>query len=491
MLYKTIIPESQDIGGDQPVQILKISSKGLDKTASMQKRAAAFEAQIAELKPMPKKAYLHVITTGSMQHYGINRNADGYNQSSYIYKPSMPKNASCQEIPLKGGLKQYHTTYLQDAGVYQQHKTDQEKSGVVKAAAYNQKMHRGQLLIEVDTDKWSDRLHKKANGQDIFLSVGASLPRDICSLCGHQAHTFDQHCQHIKKTAGLIVSDGTKIGMINDAPKFYDISGVNVPADQMAYVLRKVASGQPAKNAIYAAKFLASRNPMGLSKVARLLSKLSKMQKQLCCKMQDDPMFQDQPEAVQKFLNAVENYDTDQVIDQCNRKAILLSPQMLFRLIGKDSQQKDLFDTYAKNCPVCGQHLMQDMQEDEDFKPFLSDGSFDSSLPVDLSLSSLLQKFIPEFGISRPALNGKVIHITIKSFGKPEKSLKPLKDKLSETKQEDKDKSQQEETKDMQKQAALIDNEFRRTYARYFLSFASKNSQDTCNLAMQKLARYK
>lgn len=31
--------------------------------------------------------------------------------------------------------------------------------------------------------------------------------------------------------------------MINDAPRFYDISGVNVPADKMAFVIRKVASG--------------------------------------------------------------------------------------------------------------------------------------------------------------------------------------------------------------------------------------------------------
>lgn len=42
MLYKTIVPNSQDLQGETPVEILKVSSKGLDKTASMQKRAAAF-----------------------------------------------------------------------------------------------------------------------------------------------------------------------------------------------------------------------------------------------------------------------------------------------------------------------------------------------------------------------------------------------------------------------------------------------------------------
>lgn len=73
----------------------------------------------------------------------------------------------------------------------------------------------------------------------------------------------------------MVLSDGTKIGMINDAPKFYDISGVNVPADQMAFVLRKVASGDSAAKAIEAARFQATRLPMSLSKAARLLGKLA------------------------------------------------------------------------------------------------------------------------------------------------------------------------------------------------------------------------
>jgi hypothetical protein len=73
----------------------------------------------------------------------------------------------------------------------------------------------------------------------------------------------------------MVLSDGTKIGMINDAPKFYDISGVNVPADQMAFVLRKVASGDSAAKAIEAARFQATRPPMSLSKAARLLGKLA------------------------------------------------------------------------------------------------------------------------------------------------------------------------------------------------------------------------
>jgi hypothetical protein len=38
--------------------------------------------------------------------------------------------------------------------------------------------------------------------------------------------------------------------MLNDKLSFYDISGVDVPADKMAFVIRKVASGAPVQDAI-------------------------------------------------------------------------------------------------------------------------------------------------------------------------------------------------------------------------------------------------
>lgn len=487
MLHKTIIPCAEDLGGESPVQILKISNRGLDKTASMQKRAAAFNDIIKDIKPMEKKAYLHVITTGAWEHFGKNRNNDAWNEDTMEYHPPMPKNASCEVIQLEGGLRKYHDTYLDKAAVYQEHKTDQQPSGMVKAAMYNENMHRGELLIQVDVQKWAPRLNKRASGQDIFLSVGASLKRDLCSACGHQAHTFDQHCDHIKKQAGAILEDGTAICMINDAPKFYDISGVNVPADSMAFVLRKVASGEAAEPVI-AQRYLynMTRPSMGISKAAKLLNKLSTMEKQIICKLDDDPIFSDSDKETEDFLHAVENYNADEIIDQCNRKAILLSPKMLFKIIGKQSDQRDLFDTYADNCCCDCRHLMQDMLYDPLFKNELKDGSFDSVLPVDINLANLLESFVPQFGVSRPAINGKVIRITIRTA--PMEQSNKIQQKIGEEQQKKGTKKDKEE---LQKEASLVNDEFRRTYARYVLSFASRNNDDTCNLALQKLARYR
>lgn len=68
--------------------------------------------------------------------------------------------------------------------------------------------------------------------------------------------------------------------MLNDTLSFYDISGVNVPADRMAFVIRKVASGSPADNAIVQARLdLAVRKPLPLGKVASALNKLSAIEK--------------------------------------------------------------------------------------------------------------------------------------------------------------------------------------------------------------------
>lgn len=101
--------------------------------------------------------------------------------------------------------------------------------------------------------------------------------------------------------------------MINDAPKFYDISGVNVPADKMAFVISKVASGAPARGVVKQARYtLSQRAPiMPLTKLASLLSKMSAIEKQLLCKVDDDALFADHPKAKKDFILIVKNYPVD------------------------------------------------------------------------------------------------------------------------------------------------------------------------------------
>lgn len=476
MLDKRILPETFDFGVPA-VDIIETGSKGLDKQA-MVKRASAFGDVIDHLETKPNRTYLHVITTGAMEKYGANLNADAFNETAHEHTCPYPEKGVEKTIMLRGGLKQYHdTSYMsKEAGVYQEHKTkDTEPSGEIVAAHYNDDMHRGELIISVDTEKWAPRLQKKASGQDIYLSMGCRVPRDICCACHRMAKTASEHCDHFNKMRRQVLDDGTQIGVINDEPHFYDISGVDVPADRIAFVLRKVASGEmPKEAAVQAYRTLGARIPMLMTKSARILSKLAEMEKRIEGLIEGDgkrdPVFDDDDKAKRNFILRVENYPADEVIDGCHRKGILLSPEMLFKLIGKDLPDGDdgkklLIECDDDSCGDCSAMMRELEDDDETRNAELLDGSFDSKLPVDLNLDRILEEFVPMFGMTNPVVGTRSITITIS--GRPVKSQK------------------KEASLNGRAQTAL-----RRTYARYLVAFAERNDDATCMNALMKTAGY-
>ena len=129
---------------------------------------------------------------------------------------------------------------------------------------------------------------------------------------------------------------------------------------------------------------------MSLTKAAAVLDKLSKLEKELVCRVADDPLFLDDRNCEDDFLSAVENFETDDIIDMCNRKAILLSPRALFKLMGKGLPDHQLFDMYADNCSCDCKNLMQDMEYDPQFKKQLIDGCFDTVKLPDLNLANII-----------------------------------------------------------------------------------------------------
>lgn len=296
-----------------------------------------------------------------------------------------------------------------------------------------------------------------------------------CNICGRIAKTASQHCDHFKKHRGQVYDSGVRACVMNDSPSFYDISGVDVPADQIAFVLSKVASGVTAKEAaLEVLSVCTPRRPMLYTKAAAILDKLSKMEKQLVGMVEGDkqePAFHDDDEVAKDFILKVENFPSDEIIDSCNRKGILLSPGMLFKIMGKDCTEetdKEMLCGLEDDC--CGDcsTMFEDMEEDECCNEELLDGSFDEHLPADLSLDDILEKFVPEFGVTQPAMQGKIITVTITGR------------KGKEPKQESKEASLNK-----QAQEAL-----RRTYARYVISFAERNDDATCYNALRKIAVY-
>jgi hypothetical protein len=456
------------------VEIVNVGSKGLDKTA-MLKRASAFEDVLDRIEKKANRTYLHVITTGAYEKYGANANGDGWNGKSFEMEFPYPEDMNKKAMVLDGGLSKYHDdTYMKGGAVYQEHQTKTagvDPSGEVVAACYNEPMQRGELIIAVDNDKWRDRLQKKASGKDIYLSIGASVPKDICNICGHFAKVASEHCDHFKHHRGQLFDCGKVACVMNDTPSFYDISGVDVPADRIAFVLRKIASTEPVLAKTAAAEALTtlgSRKPILLTKAASILSKLAEMEKKIEGIIEGDKKvdleaFRDDDDAKKDLILRVENYPADEVIDSCNRKGILLSPGMLFKILGSDLEDGNLLSKCDDSC--CGDTscMMRELEDDDDKNTELLDGSFDQHMPADLNLDEILNQFLPEFGASDGAINAKIIRITISPREKKEQK--------------------KEASFCAQSQQAL-----RKTYARYLISFAERNDDQTCFNALMKVA---
>ncbi len=474
MINKQVLPESFDFGMPS-VELIGVGSKGLDKTA-MVKRASAFDDILDKIEKKANRTYLHVITTGAYERYSGNANSDAYNGHEMDWEFPYPEDDMHKTAHFDGGLSKYHNdTYMKDGAVYQEHQTKTagvQPSGEIVAARYNTDMERGELLIAVDTVKWHDRLQKKASGHDIYLSIGCSVPYDTCLACGHQARVSSDHCLHFKQQRGQLLKCGTVVHVMNDKPSFYDISGVNVPADKIAFVLRKMASvpGTMEKEAsLEAITAVGTRRPMLFTKAAAILSKLAEMEKQVQGLIEgnkdiDLEAFRDDDDEKKNLILRVETYPTDEVIDSCNRKGILLSPGMLFKLLGSDLEPGNLLSQCDDDS--CGDMscMMRELEEDEDRNDELMDGSFDQRFPADLNLDDILNKFLPEFGTDNPAIQAKVIRITISPKQKKEK---------------------QEKKASFNPQA---EQALRKTYARYLVSFAERNSDQACMNALMKIA---
>jgi len=473
MIEKRILPE--DFNFDVPsVEIIGVGSKGMDKQAMVKRASAdAFADVIAGLEKKANRTYLHVITTGAQEQYGGNRNGDDFPETYQHVVFPYPENKKKASYDTDGGLMKYHDSSYMDkkAAVYQEHQTEGvAPSGEIVAARYNQPMHRGELIIAVDTEKWATRLQKKASGQNIYLSMGCVVPLDTCRVCGRQAKTASEHCDHFKKMRCQYMDDGTQCTVINDKPGFYDISGVDVPADRIAFVLRKVASGDQVKEASLAAFDArpARRVPL-FTKAAATLAKLSKMEKRIEGLVEGDKLEdeQDDSDAKSNFILRVENFPAEEIIDVSNRKGLLLSPDMLFKILGKDledPEDKERLCSLDEDC--CGDmsSMMRELEDDDSANERLMDGSFDQHLPVDVNLANIIEAFMPEFGMTNPAVGTRSIRITIIGRKKPSGHKK--------------------------KASIGHDAEvaLRRTYARYLVSFAQQNDDATCMNALRHIA---
>lgn len=199
----------------------------LESQAGLEKVAAAQEVldYTKDLKKDPSKYYLHINAMGAGEYYGSNRNGDYFPEDNL--------------------LQWYKTFETSPAHVFRHHvnKDPSIAIGKVLYSYYNPRMHRVELIAEVDRQKGAAELQAIERGEFPMTSMACHTPYDVCSICGNKAHTRAEYCQHLGTQLNQVMPDGRKVMSLNVGPlKFFDISIVIRPADVTSSVLQKVAS---------------------------------------------------------------------------------------------------------------------------------------------------------------------------------------------------------------------------------------------------------
>lgn len=218
-MYK-LIETDFDFSGEPVVSVIDDwSGDDLVKSAA-DSRISDF---VKTITPDQDKVYLHILAMGAGETYGSNRNGDYFPEEN---------------------LKGHYKTFEETGYIYRHHKNKDPKTsmGKVLFAIYNERMHRVELIAWIDKVKGADILERIDAGDFPATSMACRTPYDKCSICGNEARTRQEYCDHVTTHLGRMLPDGRKVMLMNVAPlKFIDQSIVIRPADPTSSVLQKVA----------------------------------------------------------------------------------------------------------------------------------------------------------------------------------------------------------------------------------------------------------
>lgn len=213
--------DSMSFSEDWKVTLIEESGSGLEKSA-------AADEILEFTKNMEKKDdkfYLHINAMGAGEYYGSNRNGDYFPEDNLI---------------------QWHKTFETSPAHVFRHHVNKDPSiaiGKVIHSYYNLRMHRVELIAEVDKKLGAAEYAAIERGQFPMTSMACNTPYDVCSICNNKAHTRSEYCSHLATQLNKTLPDGRRVMSLNVGPlKFFDISVVIRPADITSSVLQKVAS---------------------------------------------------------------------------------------------------------------------------------------------------------------------------------------------------------------------------------------------------------
>jgi hypothetical protein len=308
-------------------------AEGLVKTAS-QELTAEVRNYIDTLKQSPDKVYILVNAMGAGEYYGSNVNGD------YFEETELTKTSSA------AGYK----TFLA-SGVYRHHRNkDPEKSmGKVKVAAYNDRMRRVELVVEIDREKaaslgHSDLVRQLDDGGNPAVSMGCKVKHDVCSICSHESKTRRDYCKHASAMMNQVLDDGRKVYVTNPNPRFFDISFVVVGADKTSYAMKKVAYAQTALS-VDAAQEAGLADPdvgeflkAGKSKLSDILKRIPAAAEKI------DPATTNEPDIPEHVLDGLAKKPLEDVSSSLSSMGVILKPHEYQRIVLVKLGQKTLAD---------------------------------------------------------------------------------------------------------------------------------------------------
>lgn len=244
-MEKYIQLPSVDKQGNPLVEAIRFPAPGvaLEKTASLKYAQLEPEMRdfVSNLKPVEGKLFVLVNALGAYEYWGPNHNADAFREE--VLANSDPANG--------------YRTFLK-ATVFRHHRNknpEGEGFGRIVVAVYNPRMHRVELLLEIDRAKASllghdDLIERLDAGENPAVSMGMRTSYDVCSWCGNKSYKADgsDKCRHLKplRMGGdgsklAVREDGVVCCMFNVRFVGFDLSFVDIGADSTSFSIAKVA----------------------------------------------------------------------------------------------------------------------------------------------------------------------------------------------------------------------------------------------------------
>lgn len=207
----------------------------LKSATEMHPEIASF---VQNAKPIPGKTIVLVDALGAGDYWGSNSNGDYFGENQLAHE----------------GSDYGYRTFMEYAFPYLEHmneasiKDPKRRVGdKVDLSVYFQPMHRVQLVVTINRDgKAQNFVERIDNGDYPDVSMACGVQNDVCSICGSVHKVRKDYCQHARNMLNQVMSDGQKVYLINNKPRFHDISLVFLGAEKNSKVLLKVANKEAA-----------------------------------------------------------------------------------------------------------------------------------------------------------------------------------------------------------------------------------------------------